>query len=190
VLKQAAATLANNSLRNRATLVGNICNASPGGDMLPASLVLSGSVVTASPRGERRVPLKDFFTGVKKHVLARDEIVLRVVFPELYGKSIYLKKRRIKGHDLSQVGVAGFYGDDGELRFALGAVGTTPLLVDFGKIGKTELAARADEISDTVQKAAKPISDLRASKEYRLDMARLFAGRIAAAFATEKEAAS
>ncbi|MDR1531197.1 MAG: FAD binding domain-containing protein [Clostridiales bacterium] len=176
ILKQAAVTLANSLLRNRATLAGNLCNASPGGDMIPASLVLGASVVAASPRGEREIPLKDFFLGVKKHVLARDEIVLRVVFPKIQGGGVYLKKRRIRGHDLAQVGVAGFY--DGGLRFALGAVGPTPVLVDFGRIPEAELLERKAEIVETVAAEAKPITDIRASKEYRLAMTRLFAGRI------------
>ncbi|MDR3316052.1 MAG: FAD binding domain-containing protein [Coriobacteriales bacterium] len=177
-LRQASAALANSLLRNRATLVGNICNASPGGDMLPACLVLEGSVVAASSRGERTIALKDFFTGVKKNVLKPDEIVLRTVFPRTQGRGTYLKKKRIHGHDLAQVSVAGFYADDGHLRLALGAVAITPLLLDFGVIPAAELPARRTEIIEAVAAAAKPITDVRASREYRLAMGRLFTERI------------
>jgi carbon-monoxide dehydrogenase medium subunit len=178
VLKQAMATLANSLLRNRATLTGNICNASPGGDALPACLVLGASVVTVSPRKERTIALSEFFTGVKRHVLERDEMVLRVLLPRVKGQGAYLKKRRIRGHDLAQVGVAGFWSEDGQLRLALGAVATTPLLLDLGTFTRAELASRRDEIIDRAVATARPISDVRASREYRLEMVRLFCGRI------------
>ncbi len=188
VLKQAALTLANSLLRNRATLVGNLCNASPGADMAPAALVLHGVLTTVTPRGGRTIDLKDFFVGVKKHVLEPDEIVTKISFPMTIGRGIYLKKRRIRGHDLSQVGVAGYYGLDGSFRLSLGSVAITPLLLDdFGKLSTSELVARKDEIVAEAVAAAKPISDVRASKEYRSAMVKLFTERIIDAFANETE---
>jgi carbon-monoxide dehydrogenase medium subunit len=185
-LKQALEALANSLLRNRATLAGNICNASPSGDLLSSCLVLNASLVVASPRGQRTIALKDFFTGVKRHVLKPDEIVLRTVFPRISGRSAYLKKKRIHGHDLAQVGVAGFYGDDGQLRLSLGAVATTPLLLDgFGKLNPAELVTRRDEIVQTAVAAARPISDVRASEHYRIQMLRLFTERIIDGFIKE-----
>lgn len=65
ILAQAAKTLANALIRNRATLIGNICNSSPGGDMLPASLVLEGRVFVSSINGNREIPLKDFLVACK-----------------------------------------------------------------------------------------------------------------------------
>lgn len=91
VLAQAGKTLANKLLRNRATLAGNICNSSPGGDMIPASLVLSGKVEIASSKETRIVPLKEFITGVKKNVLKENEIVTRILFPPIKGSGKYLK---------------------------------------------------------------------------------------------------
>ncbi|MDR1089011.1 MAG: xanthine dehydrogenase family protein subunit M [Coriobacteriales bacterium] len=188
VLKQAASTLANSLLRNRATLIGNLCNASPGADMAPASLVLQGVLTTVSPGGGRTIELRDFFTGVKKHVLEPNELVTKISFPLTKGRGIYLKKRRIHGHDLAQVGVAGFHDTDGSFRLALGAVATTPLLLDdFGRLSTTELASQREEIVAEAVGAAKPISDIRASKEYRLAMVRLFTERIVDAFANETE---
>lgn len=188
VLKQAARTLANSLLRNRATLVGNLCNASPGADMATAALVLQGYVTAASPCGEREIPLKDFFVHVKQHVLGPKEIVTKVNFPATKGRGIYLKKRRIRGHDLAQVGVSGFYDTDGSFRLALGAVAITPLLLDdFGKLTSEELLASKDDIVAAAVDAAKPISDVRASKEYRLHMVELFTERIVLALATGAE---
>lgn len=188
LLKEAALTLANPLLRNRATLVGNLCNASPGADMAPAALVLQGVLTTVAPDGGREIALKDFFVGVKKQVLAANEIVAKISFPVTKGRGFYLKKRRINGHDLAQVGVAGLHDEDGSFRLALGAVATTPLLLDdFGKLSVEELAHRKDEIVAEAVRAAKPITDVRASKEYRLAMVKLFTERIVDACAEGKE---
>lgn len=188
ILKQAAVTLANTLLRNRATLVGNICNASPGGDMIPACLVLGGRIVTASAGGGRTIPLGEFFTGVKRHVLRPGELAVKIVFPAKTGRGFYLKKRRIRGHDLAQVGVAGFYGTGCELSMAFGAVAPTPVLLDFGKIMPKDIpAVRADIIARCGQ-AVSPISDVRSSKEYREAMLAHLAGAILDAFANGTEA--
>ena len=179
LLKEAAFTLANSLLRNRATMVGNLCNASPGADMAPAALVLQGVLTTARASGGREIALRDFFVGVKKHVLEVGEIVTKISFPLTLGRGFYLKKRRIRGHDLAQVGVAGFHDDDGSFRLALGAVATTPLLLDgFGRLTTSELAQQREAIVAEAVKAAKPIDDIRASKEYRAAMVKLYTERI------------
>jgi len=188
LLQEAAGSLANSLLRNRATLVGNLCNASPGADMAPAALVLQGVLTTAAPDGERTIDLKDFFVGVKRHVLQPQEIVTNISFPLSKGRGFYLKKRRIKGHDLAQVGVAGFHDEDDSFRLALGAVAITPLLLDnFGKLSASELAAQRDEIVAEAVLAAKPIDDVRASKAYRSAMVKLYTERIIDALASGKE---
>lgn len=177
ILKSAANTLANSLLRNRATMVGNICNASPGGDMLPAALVLGGAVEVVSVEGKRVIPLKQFFLGVKKNALKENELALRVILPSAKGKGVYLKKQRIKGHDLSQIGVAAYLKEDGSLTIALGAVAPTPVLIDnFGTYGKEQLRddntvkAVVSKVINTIN----PISDQRSSKEYRIAIARHF----------------
>ena len=185
VLQEAAITLANTLLRNRATLMGNICNASPGGDMIPACLVLEAKVYTLSPRGERVIPLKEFFTGVKTHVLAPDELAVKLVLPNKPGRGVYLKKRRIRGHDLAQVGLAGFYGEEGALSFAIAAMGPTPILIeDIGVFPPEALPGVKEEIKAKVVEKAKPISDVRSSREYRLAMLDYFTGLAVDAFAT------
>lgn len=190
VLRQAAETLANTLLRNRATIIGNLCNASPGGDMIPAALALDARLVAASTAGQREIPLKDFFTGVKKHVLKPDELVVKMIVPRQKGRGAYLKKRRIRGHDLAQVGVAAFYGEDGALRIAAGAVGPTPVLVeDFGTMTAGRLKDEKEDIIKKVEGAVSPIGDVRSSKEYREAMLRLFTGRLVDAFADGTEVA-
>ncbi|MCL2564014.1 MAG: xanthine dehydrogenase family protein subunit M [Oscillospiraceae bacterium] len=167
-LYEAGEELANILLRNRATLAGNICNASPGGDMLPACLVLDAWVETIRPDGGRRIPLREFFMGPKRHVLASDEMVVKTVFPRAAGKSAYRKKKRIRGHDLAQVGVAGLLGADGALTLAFGACGPTPICLD---VFDTNTQSRA-EILDAAMNGIAPIGDVRASKEHRQEMAR------------------
>lgn len=188
ILRQAAATLANTLLRNRATLIGNICNASPGGDMIPACLVLDGQLVTASAEGERIIPLKSFFTGVKQHILYPDELVVKIVLPLKAGRGCYLKKRRIRGHDLAQVGVAGFYGADNTLSMAFGALSPTPVLLEFGVVSSKELRTMGADLITRCVQAVNPIADVRSSKEYRIAMLTYFANRMLDAFANGKEA--
>ena len=179
ILKEAAHTHANSLLRNRATLIGNICNASPGGDMLPAALVLDGTLEAVSAKGNRIIPLREFFTGVKKHVLQPNEMVTKITFPEKHGKGIYLKKRRIKGHDLAQVGVAAFWAADGKLSFALGAVAPTPILIDgLGPFDKAALEKAGGDLEKEVLGRINPISDARSSKDYRVAMVKHFIGEI------------
>lgn len=186
VLITAAKTLANSLLRNRATMMGNICNASPAGDMLPPALVLQGSVELVSCTGRRMVPLKEFFTGVKRTVIKPEEMAVRIVFPNIRGKGAYLRKSRIKGHDLSQIGVAGFSGEDGKLFIAAGAAAPVPVLVEFEQIFKKEnLIYEKENIVSKVMENINPIGDQRASKEYRLAMAKYLTGQVVEELAKE-----
>ena len=178
-LRDSAASLANSLLRNRATLIGNICNASPGGDMLPASLVLDGTLEAVNTGGSRQIPIRDFFTGVKKHVLQKNELVTKITFPVKQGKSVYLKKKRIKGHDLAQVGLAAFWADSGELSIAVGAAAPTPVLITgLGSFDKNTLAAARADIEREVLSRVNPISDARSSREYRIAMVKYFTGQV------------
>ncbi|HSN94958.1 MAG TPA: xanthine dehydrogenase family protein subunit M [Anaerolineaceae bacterium] len=175
-LNQAAASLASFQLRNRATLVGNICNASPGADLPPALLAYDAVVNIANSQGIRQVPLHQFFTGVKRTVLQRGELVVSVQLPEPGegDKSIYLRQARLKGHDLATVGLACRIKPDSKVAIGICAVAPTP----------KRLFALEDMINErglsleTVEWAAKeivehihPITDVRSSASYRLQMA-------------------
>ena len=74
LLKEAVSTIGDYEIRNRATLVGNICNGSPAADSAPALLVLDANVNIASQQGKRTIPLREFYTGVKKTALANNEL--------------------------------------------------------------------------------------------------------------------
>jgi CO/xanthine dehydrogenase FAD-binding subunit len=166
--------LASYQIRNRATVVGNVVNASPCSDMAPGLLCLQASAVLASSRGERVVPFSEFFTGVKRTVLEKDEVLERVLVPAATAgaRGSYRKLKRIKGHDLGIVGVA-LLKQDGVVRLGISSSAPTPVLVE----GLTE-----DDPTDAVVAAARasvhPISDVRCSAEYRAFMVESFTRRL------------
>lgn len=179
ILIQAAKTLANSLLRNRATLLGNICNASPGGDMLGPSIVLEGKLEILSKTGVRIVPLKDFFVGVKRTVLKENELVSKIIFPSIEGVGKYRRRSRIKGHDLAQIGVSMFLKNDIGLNVSITAAGPTPVIIeDFVLLKKDTLKDNIPVIVDKIMTSIKPISDQRASKEFRIDMAKYLSNQI------------
>lgn len=172
-LHQACEHLASYQLRNRATLVGNICNASPGADLPPALLVYDATVRIVGPNGGRVVKLEEFFTGVKKTVLKQGELVVSVHLPDPGegDRSVYLKQSRLKGHDLATVGVATRVDSHGKASAAIAAVAVTPLRLrnledEINKRGLSEetFLWAAEEIKNHIR----PISDVRSSAEYRL----------------------
>ncbi len=174
LLVSCAHDLASYQIRNRATVIGNIVNASPCADMAPALLCLGASAVVASVRGERTVAMREFFTGVKRTVLAPDELLERIVIPAASAgaRGGYHKLKRINGHDLGIVGVA-VMKHDGRLSLGISSAAPTPVLVD----GLKE-SDPADAIVAAARKAISPISDLRCTKEYREHMVEVFVRRL------------
>jgi carbon-monoxide dehydrogenase medium subunit len=175
-LHEAAGSLASFQLRNRATVVGNICNASPGADLPPALLVYDAVVNIAGPEGARQVKLHEFFTGVKRTVLKKGELVVSVFLPDpgMEDKSTYIRQTRLKGHDLATVGVASRIKADDKVALAICAVAPTPLRLfelenKFNERGLSEETVlwAAEEIKQHIR----PITDVRSSAVYRLQMA-------------------
>ena len=171
--------LASYQLRNRATLVGNICNASPGADSAAPLLLYDAIVQIAGPNGRREVKITEFFTGVKKTVLQKTEIVVGIMLPEVKAndKSIYLKQSRLRGHDLATVGVALRIDSENKVYIAMAAVAPTPI-----RLVKLEEAINTRGLNDDtihwaekeVPNHIKPITDIRSSEEYRLHIASIF----------------
>lgn len=184
-LWEAAGTLADVTIRNRATLAGNVCNASPASDTAPALLVLGAEVELKSERGERKIPILAFFRGVKKTALERGEFVraIRIPNPLSGAKGGYLKWGRTKGEDLAVVGVAAQVSNSGKptVRIALSSVAPTPILVPeaqtaFEGGGSTE--EKIEKAAAAVVGKICPISDVRCCKEYRSHMAGVLTRRI------------
>lgn len=173
VLWESSRTIASVGIRNRATLVGNICSAVPSADSAPALLVLKAVVVIRGKDAEREVPISEFFTGPRKTILQIPEIVLGVRIPISKKKfgSCYIKLGRYDGEDLAQVGVAVFVDEDMKYRIAFGAVAPIPLRAyDAENLleGKKIDEALLESVIPVALSAISPISDVRASKEYRL----------------------
>jgi CO/xanthine dehydrogenase FAD-binding subunit len=174
LLGRCARELGSPQVRNRATVAGNLANASPCADMAPPLLCLGARLRVASRRGERELPLSELFAGPKKTVLAPDEIIELVVVPPRGAGSRggYMKLKRIKGHDLGLVAVA-LSEKGGEIRLGIASAGPTPVLVE-------GLAASGGE--EAVAKAAveviSPIDDIRCGAEYRAYMVETFARRL------------
>lgn len=174
LLVACAQDLASHQIRNRATVVGNVVNASPCADMAPALLCLGARAVISSLTGQRTVPFTEFFTGVKRTVLRSDEILEEIIVPPeaAAARGSYRKLKRIKGHDLGIVGVAAM-SKDGALRLGVSSCAPTPLLVE-------GLSARdpADVVVAAVRGVISPISDVRCSREYREEMVEVFVRRV------------
>lgn len=174
LLVACAQDLASHQIRNRATVIGNVVNASPCADMAPALLCLEARAVISSRAGRRVVPFTEFFTGVKQTVLRRDELLEEVIVPPQTAgaRGAYRKLKRIKGHDLGIIGVAAMH-KDGVLRLGISSSAPTPLLVD---------GLSADDPSEAVVAAARaairPISDVRCSREYREHMVGVYTRRV------------
>ncbi len=183
VLAEAVDSVASYQLRSRATIVGNICNASPAGDTIGACLLLNGALNVHGVAGERQEPLATFFQGPGATVLKAGDVVVSIEFPlppdGLQGT--YVKLGRNKSSDLSIVGVTAIGYPDSQavsgyrLKLALASVAPTPLVVD--KVEEI-LAAKPiteDVISEAAEaafEAASPIDDVRGGAKYRKAMSR------------------
>jgi CO/xanthine dehydrogenase FAD-binding subunit len=166
--------------RNRGTVVGNICNASPASDTAPALLTYNAELNLVSKNGERAVKITEFFKGPGKTVLEKGEIVKSVHIP-FEGESIgrYYKISRIKAVDLSTIGMALTIVDpEGErdIRVALASVAPTPVRIfeaeDFIK-GKELTMENVEQFAQIIQDSVNPITDARGTAEYRKRMAKI-----------------
>lgn len=181
LLVEAIETIASYQLRNRATIGGNLCNASPAADSAPPLLVLNSHVTLESTEGQRQLNLNEFFEGPGKTALESSEIMtmVHVPVPPTGWKGRYLKLGRNASGDLAIVGVAVLGYPDPEtssgfqFRIALASVAPTPLRVTEAEklIAGTDLSDESIERAARIaQNTAKPISDARASAEYRSAM--------------------
>ena len=176
-------------LRNRATVAGTICNASPAADTAVALLVLEAAVAIEGPGGARALPLSDFFRGPGQPALAAGEMVTEVILPKATAgyQGRYLRLSRRKGMDLATVGVLVAKADGkGRYRVALAAVAPTPLRVSLAE----QLLDGDGLTSSAIQKAAQiacvscsPITDVRGTADYRREMVGVLTARGLAALA-------
>ena len=163
-------------LRNRATLAGNLCNASPAADTAVALLALDAVIVAVGPHGTRTIPIAAFFTGPGQTTLKAGELLKEVVLPgsSLGTQGSYLRLSRRQGMDLATVGVVvacRMNGGTPRYRVALAAVAPTPLRVPESEaLLEREGLGTADRAAAIATAAASPITDIRGSAGYRREM--------------------
>ena len=178
--------MASPQIRRKGTMVGNICNASPSADTASILVAMNAVVKVYNVDGEKEIAIDDFFKGVKKTALVPGDVVTGLFIPELKkGEgSAYFKHSVRKAMDLAIVGVGVKVSMDGnriaDARVCMGGVGITPL-----RAKNAEAILIGNEISDELLERAgvaaseecAPISDVRASAEYRKDMIRVYTKR-------------
>lgn len=185
-LAESGALVGSVQVRNLATLGGNLCNAAPSADMAPPLLALDAEAVIVGPKGERRVPVTDFFAGVRRTVLDADEILLEIVVPSPGPRSggNYLRHTPRRELDIAVVGVASQLtlsdGVCAKARIALAAVAPVPLrarAAEHALEGKPVTPEAIERAAELAVGAAKPISDQRGSADYRRHLVRVLTRR-------------
>jgi CO/xanthine dehydrogenase FAD-binding subunit len=193
-LAEAAAVVGAVQIRNRATLAGNICNASPAADTAPALLVYDATVVVAGPDGSRRIPIDEFFVRSGVTTLARGELVTAIELPRPASPpgSVHLRRTRRRGHDLASVTLACAVHADGTTRLAYGSLGPRPVLVtdETGVLADPDASeqAKVHHLETLFSTASPSARSMRASPEYRLAMLHVL-GLRAVGIAVERLAA-
>lgn len=182
-LVEAAEVVGSVQIRNRATLAGNVCNASPAADTAPPLLVYGATLVIAGPEGERRLPLDDFFVRSGQTTLGRGELVtaIELPVPARHLGATYVRRTRRRGHDLASVTLCCSVDQTGVTRLVYGSLGPRPhLVMDESGLLADPAAAEAEKaaVFERLFAEASPSPrSMRASPEYRLAMLHVLASR-------------
>jgi carbon-monoxide dehydrogenase medium subunit len=185
-LAESAALVGSIQIRNLATIGGNLCNAAPSADMAPPLVALEAEAVVASGGGRRRVPVASFFSGVRRTVLAPDELLVEFVIPAPGPRSggAYLRHTPRRELDIAVVGVASQVtltdGVCAKARIALAAVAPTPVRATAAEqalAGQPLTPQAITRAADLAVEAARPISDQRGSAEFRRHLVRILTRR-------------
>jgi CO/xanthine dehydrogenase FAD-binding subunit len=167
MLVAAAGEIGGPQIQNRGTLGGNIANASPAGDTLPVLAAADATLVLRSVRGERRLPILEFFTGYRRTALAKDEIIVTVEIPRVAGRQWFRKVGTRAAQAISKIVMAGVDSGRGRApRIAIGSVAPTVV-----RLPRTEAALAAGapvaDAQQTLLTEIAPIDDVRSTAEYR-----------------------
>jgi carbon-monoxide dehydrogenase medium subunit len=182
LINEAARTVGSTGIRNRATLVGNICSAVPSCDAGPALMSYEATVEVFGAGGARQIPIDEWFRGPKLTAIGRDEIVTGVVVPVPQGRhgAAYVRLSRYRGEDLAQASVAVTALEDHSYRIAFGAVAATPVRarnIEDLLEGHALDDRLVSEAVDLVESEISPITDMRATEEYRMRMCQVMLRR-------------
>jgi CO/xanthine dehydrogenase FAD-binding subunit len=185
-LAESGALIGSVQVRNLATVGGNLCNAAPSADMAPPLIALEAEAVIAGPKGQRRVPLVDFFKGVRSTVLEPNELLVELAIPAPGPRSggQYLRHTPRRELDIAVVGVASQLTlSDGvckKARIALAAVAPVPLRATDAERALEGQPVTPDRIAQAAELAvgaARPISDQRGSADFRRHLVRTLTRR-------------
>ncbi|MEG1560253.1 MAG: xanthine dehydrogenase family protein subunit M [Clostridia bacterium] len=179
ILREAILQMASVSIRNMATIGGNIANSSPVADTVPPLIVLSAKLIIRSKDEAREIPIENFFIAPGVNELKSNELItkIRIPVPERNTGTAFLKMGRVAS-DIAKISFAVKLRRDGDYiedcRFAMGSVAATPLYLK--EIGETVCGKRfsselLEETAKSIRDFIKPIDDNRTTAEYRLDMA-------------------
>ena len=196
---EATDLIGSTQIQGRATMAGNLCNASPAADAVPALVAAGATVRIVGPKGERELPVAEIPTGPGKTALETGELVTSIYLPArpAHASDAYLRFIPRTEMDIAVVGAGVFIALDeagicSMARVALGAVGPKVLLVDEAAnalIGSAVSDSDLDALAAAASAAASPIDDKRGTREFRTKVAGVIAKR-AAATAVERARSS
>jgi carbon-monoxide dehydrogenase medium subunit len=195
-LAQASWSEASPQIRNRATVAGNIITASPANDTITPLWALGAQVRLRSRQADRLVPLNKFYTGVRKTIMQPDELLVDIEFPALQPsqRGIFLKFGLRRAQAIAVVNVAVILAFDQETiteaHITLGSVASTILAATEAEewlIGKQLTGDVIVQAAELAMQSTRPIDDVRASAEYRRQMAKVLVRRALAALASGAE---
>jgi carbon-monoxide dehydrogenase medium subunit len=183
VISQAASLIGSMAIRNVGTIGGNLCHASPSAETAPSLIGLEARAKVVGPDGERTIPLEKFFSGPGQTVLQTGELMIEIQVPPMppHSRGVYLKHSTRGSVNPAIVGVAAIVAMEGnrceEIKLVLGAVAPTPI-----RAKKAEEILKGKKIDGPlIEKAAQaasdessPITDVRASADYRKEMVKVF----------------
>ena len=175
-------------IQNRATVGGNLCNASPAADSVPSLIALGAMCVVAGPEGTREIPAQDFCTGPRRNALQAGEMLVELRFPRCppHRGSHYRRFTPRNEMDIAVVGAGAsvVLDEHGEhfvsARIGLGAVAPTPIFAEEASdllAGQLVGDAAISQASEAARAAARPIDDMRGTREFRLQLVQVLADR-------------
>ncbi len=182
MLAESSLTVAAIGVRNRATMAGNICSAVPSLDAGPVLLVYDAIIVVKSGSGEREIPITDWFRAPRKTALGENELVteIRIPVPDVPHRGVYVKLGRYRGEDLAQAGVGVMATANDKYKVAFNAVGPIPFRsarIEALLEGRKLDPALLKQAREAVPGEISPITDIRASREYRTHMCQVMLER-------------
>ena len=186
-IAQGAEFVGSIQIRNRATVIGNVCNAAPSADIAPGLIVHSAKVRIVGPKGRRTMTVEDFMQGPGKNALKRGEFAagIQIPTPPRSTGSAYVRHTPRDAMDIAVVGVGVSVTVSKDvckdIKIVLGAVAPVPLRAANAEailLGQPLTRKRIDQAAEAAAAESKPITDVRASDEFRRDLVRVLTQRM------------